>query len=186
MQPPMCRACRAISTHAPHTRSDMPAAHSAHLSSQFQPTPLIRGATRHNVLNASYVLISTHAPHTRSDTCDGCPIQGESDFNPRPSYEERLRRGLHHAQGVIISTHAPHTRSDSLSALRDRLWRNFNPRPSYEERPKVLATLELTPAFQPTPLIRGATCIADGRRKPLSISTHAPHTRSDAPKPSCA
>ena len=57
--------------------------------------------------------------------------------------------------------------------------KNFNPRSSYEERPFDNTPKNITLKFQSTLLIRGATITPDNAVDELSISIHAPHTRSD-------
>ena len=150
-----------ISIHAPHTRGDDFAQLFYVIGSQFQSTPLIRGATCLCSASSLVLLhISIHAPHTRGDLhwhrritafdiIQSTPlIRGatgpswltshwESDFNPRPSYEGRLPCSRRH---------------------RNDRW-NFNPRPSYEGRPSAANTSSTMKEFQSTPLIRGATSI---------------------------
>ena len=105
-------------------------------SSIFQSTPLIRGATARDRIDA---------------------LQAEINFNPRPSYEERLA----HRDSLIltdgISIHAPHTRSDGSTSSHALPVAYFNPRPSYEERPSRRRSRKRQALFQSTPLIRGAT-----------------------------
>ncbi len=100
----------------------------------FQSTPLIRGATEGVLKDIRPDVISIHAPHTRSD------VILITSF----------------LVTLLISIHAPHTRSDRCRQRRIRRSRfqstplirgatrihstrctrhaHFNPRPSYEER----------------------------------------------------
>ena len=125
-----------ISIHAPHTRGDDFAQLFYVIGSQFQSTPLIRGATCLCSASSLVLLhISIHAPHTRGDLhwhrritafdiFQSTPlIRGatgpswltshwESDFNPRPSYEGRRVISVYLLIAREISIHAPHTRGD--------------------------------------------------------------------------
>ena len=80
-----------------------------------------------------------------------------SYFNPRSSYEERPCHRLYERTGRRISIHAPHTRSDTLAVI----------------------SRSVSPIFQSTLLIRGATKAALAVLFRTLISIHAPHTRSD-------
>ena len=170
-------------------------------SGQFQPTPLMRGATSAKIDSTGVLPISTHAPHARSDKANFDSIRKPKDFNPRPSCEERL---------ITLYSGTPGADFNPRPSCEERLrasasmssFRYFNPRPSCEERRlfpgscfHAIAISTHAPharsdknhkeefscdlKFQPTPLMRGATAVSAGEDVAFTISTHAPHARSD-------
>ena len=122
-----------ISTHAPHTGSDLPSGSGdstrpnfnsrspygerllqvteALTRLTFQLTLPIRGAIVNSYKDGVSLSISTHAPHTGSDTCSAVSDE---------------RHG--------ISTHAPHTGSDPPRYATTSRSCNFNSRSPYGER----------------------------------------------------
>ena len=168
-----------VSTHATHARGDAVSEAQVYVDYQFQPTPLMRGATRAPLCNRRPSRCFNPRP-----SCEGRPvgiticIATHESFNPRPSCEGRPGGAPVPLDGALVSTHAPHARGD----------------------PSDMA--EPTPVqFQPTPLMRGATdhgtaaacrrrCFnprpsCEGRLQRLCehrlqlVSTHAPHARGD-------
>ncbi len=125
----------------------------------FQPTPLMRGATRANLLTLHVLAVSTHAPHARGET---------------------LRVGTASARASVVSTHAPHARGDACESSDPPRTCGFNPRPSCEGRLSYDSNAENRPWFQPTPLMRGATRRRRRHDRAVLVSTHAPHARGDA------
>ena len=125
-----------ISIHAPHAWSDHNRIHKSTsfndfnprssceerpfaiphcaITSQFQSTLLMRGATFRGFRLIGRNLISIHAPHARSDG---------------------LNQDI--AGGISISIHAPHARSDQSSLYLPCSYSYFNPRSSCEERPSA-------------------------------------------------
>ena len=110
------------------------------------------------------------------------------DFNPRSSCEERQGFVVMGDRDVYISIHAPHARSDILIFARSARWRNFNPRSSCEERLAPIHRFlneirisihapharsdwlserpaDVTPEFQSTLLMRGATQARRGKAR---------------------
>ena len=166
-----CIACRLISIHAPHTRSDAVARTRERFQKVFQSTPLIRGATTVCLFLSTYLRFQS------------TPLIRGATFNPRPSYEERRRRSDRPSSRTDFNPRPSYEERQAKS--RDRAYKrtHFNPRPSYEERPepffvsvkeysisihaphtrsdKDFQTGGMIPAiFQSTPLIRGATWCA--------------------------
>ena len=148
-----------ISIHAPHARSDSPAAVALLPTSPFQSTLLMRGATNSFLSAASFKTISIHAPHARSDWAQtrSRPESGISIHAPHARSDLQSHAGLHlsvqisihapHARSDLStctamqtgerfqSTHAPHARSDRTSSPKQRSHSShFNPRSSCEER----------------------------------------------------
>ena len=169
--------------------------------SQFQSTPLMRGATRHGRHAGRFPNISIHAPHARGDLHSGrLPVahlisihapyaRGDMTvrnfrctghyFNPRPSCEGRLK--LWNAAGIVTvfqSTPLMRGATQSIQSL-DLLCYYFNPRSSCEGRLSVWCSTPPRPAFQSTPLMRGATLVGVLLQLLLVISIHAPHARGD-------
>ena len=151
------------------------------ISSLFQSTLLIRGATHDKSATSSRYQISIHAPHTRSDTTTrqqvamSCAIsihaphtrsdplsltdviQGMIVFQSTLLIRgATLCTALEGASG-FISIHAPHTRSDIWTRFYSYQMRYFNPRSSYEERRPFAPLTSSHCGFQSTLLIRGAT-----------------------------
>ena len=62
-----------------------------------------------------------------------------------------------HEWDIAVSIHAPLARGDPRLELEKLISRRFNPRPSCEGRRTFDADLSSNPAFQSTPLLRGAT-----------------------------
>ena len=103
-----------ISIHAPHTGRDRRSSSSKRLSSSFQSTRPIRGAT------FWVSLCSTSA----------------GDFNPRAPYGARLYRDDCHVPSLRISIHAPHTGRDSHPQMYEgEILFNVKPRAPYGARP---------------------------------------------------
>ena len=133
-----------ISIHAPHARSDPRngTIHSALAQISIHAPHARSDCSRHARIHRAD--ISIHAPHARSDLRHYWSVHLFPYFNPRSSCEER--RWLHRLAGdtQTISIHAPHARSD-LRLL-------------HPVRPHV--------TFQSTLLMRGATSLVLGSRKP--------------------
>ncbi len=155
---------------------------------QFQSTPLIRGATRHDGrLRRIRDVISIHAPHTRSDEWTDWNT-GEAQFQSTPlirgateggrllteTHEFQstpLIRGATYSQDSEeevwqdISIHAPHTRSDRERRLYRRGIK-FQSTPLIRGATRRLARMKPSSGlFQSTPLIRGATPVDANKYK---------------------
>ena len=91
---PLCYSIpQRISIHAPHAGSDAKIRSGHHLSSGFQSTPPMRGATSSRMMSSF----------------DGCY------FNPRPPCGERPEDVTVNGEIFRISIHAPHAGSDNHS-----------------------------------------------------------------------
>ena len=123
-----------ISIHAPHAGSDgwhtgnkrVPVhfnprspcgerpAHRGYLSisSIFQSTLPMRGATIDWEAVIKCAGISIHAPHAGSDAHEDGPGQSWQDFNPRSPCGERPKYKKNIYDAIVISIHAPHAGSD--------------------------------------------------------------------------
>ena len=167
-----------ISIHAPHTRSDQSPL--SRYKTAFHFNPRSSYEERHNpiigLLSQKRYFNPRSSYEERLNILSHCNVV--ANFNPRSSYEERHRRGLAY-------THRG----------------NFNPRSSYEERPGAYSAMyqqitfqstllirgatsastrtPLPYLFQSTLLIRGATYVLLRQPRHMTISIHAPHTRSD-------
>ena len=104
------------------------------ITSLFQSTLLMRGATQGFFSVVSLYCISIHAPHARSDS-----TMSAAD------------------KATHISIHAPHARSDRTKRGSSRYLPHFNPRSSCEERQMPVVAYVPQPIFQSTLLMRGAT-----------------------------
>ncbi len=123
----------------------------------FQPTPLMRGATRANLLTLHVLAVSTHAPHARGDSRMTRTPRTARGFNPRPSCE-----GRHDDAGGTIAQFLfqPTPLMRGATLLRQLVHQapsRFNPRPSCEGRLTPTLDFAVSMKFQPTPLMRGAT-----------------------------
>ena len=192
-----------VSTHAPHARGDAcessdpprtcgfnprPSCEgrlsydsNAENRPWFQPTPLMRGATRRRRRHDRPLPVSTHAPHARGDRASLGPPRTSGSFNPRPSCEGRrggrrrraatcrfhptpLMRGAtaparKPSSSMFLFQPTPLMRGATLvrQLVQQAPWR-FNPRPSCEGRlSRYLGFMRFLSKFQPTPLMRGAT-----------------------------
>ena len=128
------------------------------ISSLFQSTLLIRGATHDKSATSSRYQISIHAPHTRSDTTTRQQVAMSCAISIHAPHTRSDGQGSNTDRSTVISIHAPHTRSDPLS-LTD--------------------VIQGMIVFQSTLLIRGATLCTALEGASGFISIHAPHTRSD-------
>ncbi len=167
-----------MSTHAPHARGDTGTAPASAHHAQFQPTPLMRGATPWCSSGRNRARVSTPAPHARGDAL----------------------AAVHRVVEVAVSTHAPHARGDvmhpgtlglgqfqptplmrgaTMPLKNDDTWDVFQPTPLMRGATlcKALAAVRL--GFQPTPLMRGATHVRRADWPSSPVSTHAPHARGD-------
>ena len=170
-----------ISTHAPHTGSDLFDSLSNGSDRNFNPrsphgerrrharalmskpsyfNPRSPHGERPNVIApaAGDCCISTHAPHTGSDAALYSVSQEGIKFQPTLPTRGATRAADDQRVAVVgISTHAPHTGSDGVGKT----------------------SLAICMAFQPTLPARGATPVTARTRGRSGISTHAPRTGSD-------
>ena len=153
-----------ISTHAPRAGSDLKGLRRYSLTTRFQPTLPVRGATPRKITPQLFTF----------------------DFNPRSPCGERLTCISSSVSCIAISTHAPRAGSDIASYINwfrppyfnprspcgERriggypcvLFCYFNPRSPCGERPACTQSIFVFGLFQPTLPVRGATLenFADG------------------------
>ena len=79
----------------------------------------------------------------------------------------------------MISIHAPRGGSDQTAQPLQTWQVHFNPRSPWGERPIVRASTVLSPEFQSTLPVGGATCIETETLPAFDISIHAPRGGSD-------
>ena len=151
------------------------------ISTIFQSTRPIRGATCSIDWRCADAWISIHAPHTGRDDSQldrewgaakyfnprapyGARPCGDwgfrrinKDFNPRAPYGARRQTVIQLAKLLAISIHAPHTGRDHKRRTIQPYQRYFNPRAPYGARPPA-----------------GPQC-----QRYCAISIHAPHTGRD-------
>ncbi len=148
------------------------------ISSLFQSTLLIRGATHDKSATSSRYQISIHAPHTRSDTTTRQQVAMSCAISIHAPHTRSDGQGSNTDRSTVISIHAPHTRSDLMHGSRRRIWIYFNPRSSYEERPDAGRRQDDLQISIHAPHTR-SDFAASGSFSRIKISIHAPHTRSD-------
>ena len=146
-----------ISTHAPRTGSDHPAADKCAHSNHFNPRSPHGERPAGQLGIATENIISTHAPRTGSDAVGSVAGALGKDFNPRSPHGERRRPQRRRNQPKIISTHAPRTGSDVDGAVDvvHLAISTHAPRTGSDSSPINLSS------------------------RSLAISTHAPRTGSD-------
>ena len=172
----------------------------------FQSTRPMRGATGELKGGRGDRGISIHAPHAGRDRDE--LFQGEA---PRVFQSTRPMRGATpqclrpRRLGRRISIHAPHAGRDRRDRSTTPRRRNFNPRAPCGARLKLAETEARSKSFQSTRPMRGATSLAKFsvnletfqstrpmrgatrrpffRRRPCSISIHAPHAGRDLYRP---
>ena len=125
---------------------------------EFQSTLLIRGATR--ILPYFLALF-------------------QANFNPRSSYEERLNGSIILGyiflfQSTLLIREATRRGSVGYGSVLD-----FNPRTSYEERPCRARHSQRPSNFNPRSSYEERLSAAQEAWQQVTISIHAPHTRSD-------
>ena len=147
-----------VSTHAPLAGSDGYSCSRPRLSSLFQPTLPLRGATGHGRRRHQEADVSTHAPLAGSDG----------------PHLELLNVVL------VVSTHAPLAGSDPRTFRCRSRQACFNPRSPCGERLFGFLLLVCLDEFQPTLPLRGATPWRWHRKSSARVSTHAPLAGSDA------
>ena len=145
--------------------------------------------------------ISTHAPRTGSDSPAVEADAQAADFNPRSPHGERQRLVTINGFQLVFQPTLP-ARGATSPVWLVTGWRYFNPRSPHGERPPPQAAHSRVSAFQPTlpargatysrsiattlyqfqPTLpaRGATMLSNRSTLPMTISTHAPRTGSDA------
>ena len=172
-----------VSIHAPHARGDDRTSPRSALSSgfnprpscegrplafalaiaqsQFQSTPLMRGATLRSSPALQFNEVSIHAPHARGDNQQLGKAVDARCFNPRPSCEGRPGT-LCTMSLVSMFQSTPLMRGATCGYRRCGQWLAcFNPRPSCEGRPVKTTKGFTLIQFQSTPLMRGATRLID-------------------------
>ena len=171
-----------ISIHAPHARSDPTIANVLPLPSYFNPRSSCE--ERHLASTTSHFIVryfnprssceERHLPTPSSSTDAG------KHFNPRSSCEERHVHADALEHFLAISIHAPHARSDTYRANFPELRVVISIHaPHARSDTNSVRILLITPIFQSTLLMRGATRPVSGFLPTSNISIHAPHARSD-------
>ena len=151
------------------------------ISSVFQSTHPVRGATRGPRRPNRRRKISIHAPRAGCDEFYAIfdtvklkfqsthPVRGATcnrrycqlqlyDFNPRTPCGVRLRTLVVCHRMMDISIHAPRAGCDGRAhGARDFASKHFNPRTPCGVRPKGYVYLTVTGLFQSTHPVRGAT-----------------------------
>ena len=194
-----------ISTHAPRTGSDIDKLLKETRGEVFQPTLPARGATAYSPIFASVVSFQPTLPARGATWLDYQADDYSAYFNPRSPHGERpeqssllkkykefqptlpargaTRTSCGHHGGRNISTHAPRTGSDFGGRAEGSSDNHFNPRSPHGERRTSKRQSRKSIPFQPTLPARGATRTSTARTLTRRISTHAPRTGSDPPKP---
>ena len=151
------RLAQDISTHAPRTGSDVPAAVILADIRLFQPTLPARGAT---------VAVWTIEPQ-------------DEHFNPRSPHGERLGTSETSHASAYFNPRSPHgeRHSPRHAAVRSS---NFNPRSPHGERRNKSEVADIRHHFNPRSPHGERPAHRHGRARPQKISTHAPRTGSDA------
>ena len=72
--------------------------------SEFQSTPLMRGATCRRAIARVEHRISIHAPHARGDIVSCFNLSSSQDFNPRPSCEGRPTASMTLAMPLVFQS----------------------------------------------------------------------------------
>ena len=176
----------AISTHAPRAGSDPLSLQSTLISSPFQPTLPVRGATPNRRKAPSTHVFQPTLP-VRGATRGHEPVElffFISTHAPRAG-SDRAERHIHHGYGAI-STHAPRAGSDAWRGWRRSRPAYFNPRSPCGERHATVWDLTGVVVFQPTLPVRGATRRFLTLASHPKISTHAPRAGSDLTIRLCA
>ena len=148
----------AISTHAPHTGSDI-------------PTGWTLSTSRH---------FNSRSPYGERSGCAGSVGLTDWHFNSRSPYGERSPSSAATTNPGSISTHAPHTGSDNQSSSSSAVTSAFQLTLPIRGAMRVLLDELKAPRFQLTLPIRGAITSILESFAGKSISTHAPHTGSDS------
>ena len=146
-----------VSTHAPHARGDRPSSwHPCHRHGRFNPRPSCEGRLCLHVDDARLAQFQP-TPLMRGATGGLRASAFTALFQPTPLMRGATAALRDRLKVLLVSTHAPHARGDAAARLLCRGLRSFNPRPSCEGRPIWPTTLPISEVFQPTPLMRGAT-----------------------------
>ena len=145
----------------------------------FQSTHPLRGATGHSSLVFHAADISIHAPLAGCDIAKLTQTQYiDISIHAPLAGCDAAKSGWRHL--TEISIHAPLAGCDRLTAGRQWDSHNFNPRTPCGVRQKLPTLLNLSPLFQSTHPLRGATMQDFVISSSFKISIHAPLAGCDA------
>ena len=153
-------------------------------------------------LSHDWIIISIHAPRGGSDPRNPGGQPTPANFNPRSPWGERLVMYAVSQGARAISIHAPRGGSDRKPKAYPTYWvyfnprspwgerrrrgrqeegrtADFNPRSPWGERPPYFPRPFLSPGFQSTLPVGGATMKIEVGKNLIRISIHAPRGGSD-------
>ena len=155
-----------VSTHAPHARGDVTVQAIQNYEYGFQPTPLMRGATGANREADQGHRVSTHAPHARGDACEHGQA-GRREVSTHAPHARGDEVDMMRTNFTMVSTHAPHARGDQQHASISGCVHVVSTHAPHARGDETGGDAHGNgSAFQPTPLMRGATPLPAAGRQP--------------------